>query len=234
LDHFRVRATYGFSKDVQVNAAQKGYYEDPTALEATLGKSDVMYKAEQTLLGSSASIGIAGIVDNSGTYAGLNASTVTQWAGEENAVSGALTIAAMNTLYIEMISASGGSSVPRGASPTNWLMPPNQVNNYSGLGDGRATTGSVWRVTSNGGADFGVLRPSGMAHNGLPIVSVENITSTEVYLVDVTDIELIVAKDWEVELIPTNPENAQYQVSFWLAHKFTRRNHHGKMTAVTA
>lgn len=236
LAHFRVRAVYGFSKDVQVNAASGGFYpgQDPTDLESTLAKSDVMYLAETSLLGSTASIGIAGIVDNAGIYAGNDAATVTQWASEENAVGGAQTIAQLNTLYTEMISASGGSSVPRGANPTDWLMPPNQINNYTGLGDGRATTGSVVRVTDPNGADWGFMRPNGMSHNSVPISNIRNITSTEIYLVDRNDISLLVHKDWEVEEIIGNPENKQFQVSFWLMHKFEHRNWHGKMTGVTA
>lgn len=236
LSHVRVRAVYGFTKDVQVNAAKGGFYanQDPTSVERVLGESDVMYLLEQTLLGSNATAGIAAAVDNSGAYATLNASTTTQWASEENGSIGALTIAAMQTLYTEMISASGGSSVPRGAKPTHWLMPPNQMNNLIALGDGRATTGSVVRQVNAQGMDLGYFKPDMLAFNGLPVVKIPNITTTETYLVDVKDITLIVHKDIEVEEIVGNPETRQFQVSFWVAHKFAHRNWHGKMTGITA
>lgn len=236
LGHIRVRAVYGFTKDVQVNAAKGGFYanQDPTSLERVLGESDVMYLLEQTLLGSNATAGLAIAVDNSGTYANISASTVTQWAAEENATNAAQSIAANQTLYTEMISASGGSSVPRGAKPTHWLMPPNQMNNLTALGDGRATTGSIVRQVNAQGMDVGYFKPDMLSFNGLPVVKVPNITSTEVYLIDVKDINLIVHKDIEVEEIVGNPETRQFQVSFWVAHKFAHRNWHGKQTGVTA
>lgn len=234
LSPFYVRGVCAWSGHVRDNAAKRGYYEDLPSIEQALLQSDVLKKAEDTLLNAVQDQGIAAIIDSTGTYAGLAQGSVSQWASEENAVSGALTLSAMQDLFEEMISPTGGSSVPRGAAPTHWLMPVNQLGNYLALGGFAGVANSAFRY--NAGAspmDFGYTW-SGASFMGVPIVVVSGITTTEIYLVDITGMELIVHRDLEVKEILGNPELNQFQVSMGLALKVERRNHHGKMTGVTA
>ena len=52
--------------------------------------------------------------------------------------------------------------------------------------------------------------------------------------VDIYDMTLIVHRDLRTDMIASNPENLQWQVSWRAALKVERRNHHGKLTGVTA
>ena len=234
LSPFYVRGVCGWSGHARDNAMKRGYYEDVPSLEQALLQSDVLKKAEDTLLNSTQDQGIAAIIDSTGTYASLAQGSVSQWASEENAVGGALTLSAMQDLYEEMVSPTGGSSVPRGAKPSHWLVPTNQLGNYTALAGFAGSANAAPRFNiGNSPVDFGYSW-SGASFMGIPIVVVSGITTTEMYLVDIFDMELIVHRDLEVAEIAGNPELKQYQVSMGLALKVTRRNHHGKMTGVTA
>lgn len=233
LNPFYVRGVCGRTGHVRDNQARGGYYADPLAVEQMLLEADVMKKLEDTLVGSTQDQGLAAIIDATGTYANLAQGTYASWASEENAVSGALTLTALQTLYEEMTLGSV-SSVPRAATPTHWLMPVEQFNNYVNLAGPNAST-SLYRFGPGQTPDFtgygGAMLPT---CSGLPLVQVRTLTNTEVYLVDVTDIELLVHRDLRLDPIVGNPENEQWQLSFAVALKVARRNKHGKMTGVTA
>ena len=234
LSPFYVRGVFGFSGHVRDNIEKGAFYDDPAMVEEALLKTDVMKKAEDVLLNSTQDQGIAAIIDSTGTYAGLSQASVSQWASEENAVGGALTYSAMQDLYEEMISPSGGSSVPRGASPTHWLMPTNQLGNYLALAGfaGQANAAPRFSIGQSP-VDFG-FSWSGASFSGVPIVVVSGITSTEIYLIDAMGMELVIHRDLRMDEIVTNPELKQFQVSMGLSLAVNLRNHHGKMTGVTA
>lgn len=234
LAPFYVRGVFGFTGHVRDNIEKGAFYDDPAVAEEALLKSDVMKKFEDTLLNATQDQGIASIIDATGTYAGLSQGSVSQWASEENAVGGALTYSAMQDLYEEMISPAGGSSVPRGASPTHWLMPTNQLGNYLALAGFAGTANAAPRFNiGQSPNDFGYSW-SGASFSGIPIVVVSGITSTEIYLVDVMGMEIVIHRDLRMDEIVGNPELKQFQVSMGAALKVDLRNHHGKMTGVNA
>jgi hypothetical protein len=231
-----VRAVFGMTGPVADNAAKSGYYLGVPGVEEALASTDVMKRGEDLLLGSTTDVGIASIIDSTGTHAGIAQGTVASWASEENALGGALTLSALQDLYEEMVSPTGGSSVPRDAVPTHWLMPVNQIGNYIALGGFAGAANAAYRFRAGDPTDLSVAQ-RGFAQTsfmGVPIQKVGGITSTEIYLVDVTDIALIVHRDLSVAPITGNPENQQFQVSWRAAHRVARRNKHGKMTGVTA
>jgi hypothetical protein len=232
LHAWYVRGVCGETGHVRDNREKGGYYEDPFSIEKALLQADLFYKAEQELMGSTADRGLAAIVDSSGTYANISASTVTEWASEENGSVSTLTVDAMQTLYEELTSAAGGGSVPRGAMPTHVLAPTNQITNYVNTVGPVATT-SLWRVNSGQTFDAG-LTGAMPTFNGLPIVQCRAMTTTEMYMVDITDIELLIHRDLRVDPIPGNPELAADQLSAAFLTKVGKRNHHGKMTGITA
>lgn len=236
LSPFYVRGVFGWSGHARDNNAKRGYYESLPTIEAALTESDVLKKLEDTILNATQDQGIASIIDSTGTYAGLSQGSVSQWASEENNVGGVLTLASMQDLYEEMVSPAGGSSVPRGAVPTHWLMPVNQVGNYVSLGGSPGATNAAYRFRSGDVMDLSLAQKgwTGMSFMGLPIMTVSGITSTEIYLIDVTDMAFIVHRSVEVKPIVGNVEMDQFQVSIGGALRVNRRNHHGKLTGVTA
>jgi hypothetical protein len=231
LGAFYVRGVAGETGHTRDNREKQGYYEDPFDIEKMLLEADIFYKVEQELMGSTQDRGIASVIDSSGTYANLSAASYTAWASEENTAVGTLTADAMQTLYEELSLASNGG-VPRGAMPTHVLMPVQQYTNYGSIVGTGATTPTV-RFNGMSNIDVGAQR-LGHTFNGLPLVQCRAMTSTEIYMVDLTDIELLVHRDLRVEPILGNPEVTSYQVSAGFVFKVGKRNHHGKMTGVTA
>ena len=230
------RGVFGITGHARDNAAKGGFVVEVPTIEEALTKSDVLKKAEDLLLGSTTDVGIAAIIDSTGTYAGLSQASVSQWASEENGSVGALTLAALQSLLEEMVSPSGGSSVPRGAKPTHWLMPTNQYFNYLDLAGAPGAANAAFRWRAGDPADFSYANASltGSAYMGVPIAVISGITSTEIYLVDIMGMKLWIHRDLTIEQIASNPENLQYQVSTRMALEVTLRNHHGKMTGITA
>lgn len=235
------RAVFGMTGHVRDNLAKNGYYAESLSngvpsVEEALTCTDVAKQVEDLLMGSTTDVGLAAIIDATGSYAGINQSSVSSWASEENSVGGALTLSAMQDLYEEMVSPAGGSSVPRGAQPTHWLMPVNQIGNYVALGGFAGSANAAFRFRGGDKLDLSVAQQgfSETSYMGIPIARVSGLTSTEIYLVDVMDMTFLVHRDMTVDPIAGNPENLQWQVSMRGALKVERRNHHGKMTGVTA
>lgn len=238
---FYVRGVAGRTGHQRDNERRNGYYTNPTDVEQMLLNSDVMKKLEDTLCGSTQDQGFSTMIDSTGTYAGLSQSSTSIWASQEDGSIGVLSNSAMATLYTELTSASQ-SSVSRGANPSHWLMPSNQIQNYGATVGPLAASGSLVRIQQGAGMDFGLPGiPSGtggpetaFSCMGIPIMRVRGITTTEVYLVDMTDISLEVHRDLEVAPIVGNPEQEQWSVSMAVALKIHSRNKHGKLTGVTA
>lgn len=232
LDAFYARGRFSVSGHVRDNMAKAGFFDDPQNIEEMLMKSDVLKKVEDSLVGSTQDIGIAAIIDSTGTYAGLAQGTYSAWASEENGSISTLDVADMEDLYEELVSASGGSSVPRGATPTHVLAPPNQITNYIRTIGSSATTPLV-RLAPGGAFDAGFDRARA-TFQGLPVVQVSGITNTEMYMVDINDMTLLVHRDLRIDEVVGNPEESSFIVSTAVCLKVEHRNWHGKLTGITA
>lgn len=232
LGAFYIRGVAGETGHARDNRAKGGFYQDPFALESMLAQADLFKKLEDELVGSTQDRGIAAIIDATGTYASISQASVASWASEENGSIGTLGVDDLEDLYEELTSATV-SSVPRGAMPTHVLMPTNQITNYART-VGPAASTSLVRFQGGQAMDLGSTRPAMLAFNGMPIVPVRGMTTTEIYMIDVSGIELLVHRDLTVDPIVGNPEESKFQLSFAVAVKVEKRNHHGKLTGVTA
>lgn len=235
VDAFYVRGVAAVTGHVRDNAAKGGFYDDPMNAEQMLLESDLFKKIEDELCGSTQDRGIASVIDSTGTYAGLSQGTYAVWASEENGSISTLDIADMQDLYEELVSASVGG-VARGATPTDVLLPVNQLTNYVNTIGAGASSGGTFRVPMGSGpVDYGQSKlGGGQAFNGMPLNVVRGITSTELYMVDINDIDLLVHRDLTVDPIVGNPEETKYQVSAAMALRVKHRNWHGKLTGITA
>jgi hypothetical protein len=119
-----------------------------------------------------------------------------------------------------------------GNKPTTVLAPPNQVTNYIRTIGSSATTPLV-RITPGGAFDAGFDRARA-TFQGLPVVEIAGITSTEMYMVDVNDMTLLVHRDLKIDPVIGSPEEENYQISTAVCLKVEHRNWHGKMTGITA
>lgn len=231
LSHFRVRGVFGRTGDVRDNEEKGGYYQPVLPTEQELCESDVFKKLEDELVGSTQDRGYASIIDATGTYANLAQATYSIWASEENGSIGTLGLDDLEDLYEELRAGTTGG-IARNARPTDVLMPMNQITNY-GRTVGPSASTSLYRFAPGQAFDPGVIAP-GMFFNTMPIVLINGQTSTEIYMVDANDIELLIHRDLRVDPIVGNPEQESFQVSMSVLHKVKRRNKHGKLTGVTA
>jgi len=233
LDVFGVRAVWGITGHARDNALKGGYYESLPSAEEVYAQSDVAKKIEDSLCGSTQDVGIASIIDAGDTYAGLAPGSNAQWASEENAVGGALTLSAMDDLYEELTSALSGS-VNRGASPSAILSHPKQMRKYSALAGTPGAANNSVRVMPDGtqGLDLS-FRWGAASYQGVPILRIRTLANSEMYMVELGDFELIEHRPLTVERVNVNPELIEYSVTTTLCLKVRRRNKHGKMTGLT-
>lgn len=225
---FYVRATGGESGHMRDNRVKNGLYEDVRAIEIEKATADVWKKMEDELCGSTANRGIASIIDAGTTYAGLAPATYTSWVSLETALGGALTVTALQDMYETLVTS------PYGATPTHLLMPQNQVTNYINVAGIPGAANAAFRVSpglAGGAFDAGVVHPL-VTFNGLPVVSVSGLATTEVYMVDVSKMDLLIHRQPEVrELAKTNDDDL-FQVSLAGCLRVQRRKSFGKLTGV--
>jgi len=227
---FYVRAAGGESGHMRDNRIKGGLYEDARALEIAKATEDMWKVMEDQLLGSTTDVGIASIIDSTTTYAGIAPGTYTSWASSETAVGGVLTITALQDLYETLV----GS--PNGGQPTHLLMPQNQLTNYINVAGAPGAANSAFRIVpgAQGGAfDAGVVIPL-VTFNGLPVVPVRGMTSTEIYMVDVSKMDLLIHRQPEVREIARTNDDDRFMVSVAGCLRITRRKSFAKLTGVSA
>jgi hypothetical protein len=227
LPAFYVRAAGGETGHVRDNRVKNGLYQDIRALEIQKATEDCWKAFEDQLCGSTANRGLASIVDAADTYAGLNPATVTQWASLETAVGGALAVTTLQDMYETLV----GSTY--GASPTHILAPQNQVTNYVNVAGVPGAANSAYRAMLGGAFDAGVIHPL-VTFNGLPVVPVRGLTSTELYMGDISKLKLIMHRMPTVTDIAKTNDDETFMVSLAGALRLERRRSFGKLTGVTA
>lgn len=231
LSPFYLRAPVAVTGHVMDQVAAGGTFEDVAAAELANGVRDVYELMESSLLGSTQDRGIASIVDSSGTYAGLAAGTYAAWASAETAVGGAMTAAVMQDGHETLRAA------PYNTRASVILLPPNQLTNYTAvMGPAASSTPSRMMLPQQGQAyDIGVLRTP-PTFNGIPLVEINGMTSTEIYWIDLTDegVTFQTIRDLRVEKYAKTNDNEQWVVSIAGALKVKNRRRHLKLTGVNA
>ena len=227
---FYVRAAGGESGHMRDNRIKGGLYEDARALEIAKATEDMWKVMEDQLLGATTDVGISSIIDSATIYAGINPAVNTAWASVETPLGGVLTITALQDLYETLV----GS--PNGGQPTHLLMPQNQLTNYINVAGAPGVANSAFRIVpgAQGGAfDAGVVLPL-VTFNGLPVVPVRGMTTTELYMVDVSKMDLLIHRQPEVREIARTNDDDRFMVSVAGCLRITRRKSFAKLTGVTA
>lgn len=233
---FYVRAAGGESGHMRDNRIKGGTYEDVRALEIAKATSDAWKIIEDQLLGSTTDVGIASIIDSGTTYAGIAPGSYTSWVSSETALGGVLTVSALQDLYERMVGNDTGTGVFYGSSPTHLLMPQNQVTNYVNVAGAPGAANSAFRIqpgVQGGAFDAGVIHPL-ITFNGLPVVPVRGMVSTEIYMVDVSKLDLLIHRQPEVREIARTNDDDRFMISVAGCLRLSRRKSAGKLTGVTA
>jgi hypothetical protein len=227
---FYVRAAGGQSGHLRDNNRKGGLYEDVRSIEIAKALEDAWKVMEDQLLGSTTDVGISSIIDSGTTYAGVNPAVNTAWASVEQNQGGSLTVTALQDLYEALVNS------PNGGQPTHLLMPINQLVNYTNVAGVPGAANSAFRIVpgaQNGAFDAGVVMPL-VTFNGLPVVPVRGMTSTELYMVDVSKMDLLIHRQPEVREIARTNDDDLFMVSVAGCLRVTRRKSFAKLTGVTA
>lgn len=224
---FYVRAAGGESGHMRDNRIKGGTYEDVRALEIAKATEDMYKIMEDQLLGATTDVGISSIIDSSTIYAGINPAVNTAWASVETPLGGVLTITALQDLYETLV----GS--PNGGQPTHLLMPQNQLTNYINVAGAPGVANSAFRTNLGGPFDAGVVLPL-VTFNGLPVVPIRGMTTTELYMVDVSKMDLLIHRQPEVREIARTNDDDRFMVSIAGCLRVTRRKSFAKLTGITA
>ena len=129
-------------------------------------------------------------IDSTGTYAGIDRSTYPLWASSEEATSTALTLAQVND-QIRIL-----KSAPRGVDFNNLriLLPPELGQAFGDLRTADTNRPFNTSRASANDMDGGNLYVEGGGlppYNGIPVIEVQEMTATNVLIVDVTKIAIV-------------------------------------------
>jgi hypothetical protein len=189
---------------------------------------NMLYVMEQDLLGSTVNLGLPSIIDDTASYGGVNPGTYTVHASKVSTGVGNQSAATLADHY-EAI-----TSPPYNTVPTDILMPPNQITNYTGIAGlhgGTAVTRMMLPATQ--GYDVGVPIESA-SYQGHPIRRIRNATSTETLWVNLNDVTIGVQRDIEYLPLAQTADDTVGQVSFAGLVIVKNRRLHSKQTGVSA
>lgn len=189
---------------------------------------NMLYLMEQDLLGSTVNLGLPSIIDDTALYGGVNPATYTVHASKVSTGVGAQSAATMADHYEAMTSA------PYNALPSDILMSPNQITNYTaiaGLHGGTAVSRMMLPATQ--GYDVGVPIETA-TYQGVPIRRIRNATTTETLWVNLNDVTIGVQRDISYKPLAEMADDTVGQVSFAGLVIVENRRLHSKQTGVTA
>jgi len=179
-----------------------------------------------TMLGSSH---LGTIVDSSTTYAGVNRSTYSGWQSSESAVSAALSASALEDMVEDLLDADRGASY----EDLMILMPPNQVTNYLRLA-GWSGNAVVQPTTLTGGAFDASFHRFQASFQGIPIISVPDMTTTEIYCIDRRSWEWYIHRPLKIEEKPAQDDSYLWHLTCGLMLRCFEPHRQAKLTGVTA
>jgi|688.fasta_scaffold16387_8 hypothetical protein len=227
LSPFYLRAVASVTGHVLDQVARGGTFEDLLQAEIANATKDLYSLLESTLLGSTQDRGIASIVDSGDTYAGLAPGSYSTWAAYEQGIGGALSAAVMHDTYEAL------TTVPYNATPSVILCAANQITNYVSI-MGASSSYSRMNLPLSGPVDLGLLR-SAPTYNGIPLINIRRMTTTEMYWLDLSSgVQLVMHRDLKVENLAKVNDNQEVVASMACALKVANRRKHGKLTGITA
>jgi hypothetical protein len=208
--------------------ARGGIYQDPVAIGVDNALKMLRVLIDSTLAGSAANRGLASIIDAADVYGGIDPATVTNWASYEVNVGGAMTLAALNTMWRTLV------NTPRGANPTDVLVSLLQFQRYTDLG-GPTSSAAQYQPRRDAGLpyDMGMMKqPASL--NGVPWTPIRSLATSELYMIDPADgFELREQRSLEVEkLAKVNDDDTQV-MSQALVPVVKNRQKQAKLTGLT-
>lgn len=218
------KVTAQLSGHMRANLKAGGLYGDAWQEELDKAQQDLYKYAEDSFCGSSTNVGIQSIIDSTGAYAGINASTVSTWASTEQAVVSGAIYDAMNTVEAALLPYASSADLVLFAHPTAIRL----------FQKNAALSGSASVVSAPGGGpiDLGNF-PGSATFNGHPVIPVPSLPINEIYFIDMSDASIEVLQNIEPRALGATNNDDKVLMTMFAALKIKTRNKHGKVTGIS-
>lgn len=172
---------------------------------------------------------ISGALDSTTQYAGLNPAVLTQWAAYENTDGGILSEAHLEAVW----SAVTGGDRRAAKGDLVWGMAYSMLKRYRAIGRMTSSNAGVQKVVL---ADGGVLDLgySGEAYNNRPILDIPDMPTTEVWLLNTSQIHIKEVRSLQVAVKPYAADGELLQATWRGKLMFPNKNQAGKASGLTA
>lgn len=183
-------------------------------------------KINNNILGTAAT-GLLGWIDDTTSAGGVSRVTYDAWESACTAVSGSLTLEAMDDLVEEVT--SGDRNAPQGE--LEWWTAAGQVTNYRRLAGITGNAHTPEMVTPGGKLDLGY---TGYAHNGIPIKAIPDFSTTTWVLVHRPSVRIQEVRPLQVRIKDYAGDGDRMILSWRGALRVNKPHWCGKLTSVTA
>jgi len=172
---------------------------------------------------------LSGAMDSTTQYAALDPAVLTQWAAYENTTGGLLTEGIIEDVWGNV---TGGN---RRARPQDlvWAMESHQLRRYRAIGRMISANAGVQKVVlANGGVlDLGY---SGLEYNGRPILDIPDMPTTEVWLMNTSQVRIKEVRSLQVVVKPYAGDGELFYASWRGKLMYPNKQQSGKASALTA
>lgn len=220
----------GHARDYLKNDSPEAAFFPQIALEMQGLMKAMVDRASVDMIGTgtTAPVGIQGIVDDSGTVAGLLRSTYTWFAAQENAIAGsALAISDLDIIQRDVMDAEAAGN------PNMWLTSYTQIQKVQALGlrpVGTASTSPMSVVFQPGGKwDIG-SDPNTLTWAGKPIVPLRDLTNSVWLYIQQDQFRIVVMREWKIEPLGKTDDSEKFLATYALGIACLNPKFNGKVT----
>lgn len=218
------KATAELSGHQRANALRNGLYNDAWGEELRKAQEDLLKIAEDSFVGSSANVGLQSIIDSTGTYAGIDSSTVTAWKSSEIVATGTGSYESFCKAEAAISPYASMADVAVFGSPTALRLVAKDAE----------ASGSIVRNSPIGGGPVDLGRfPGSMRLSGHDCVPVFGLPDTELYLIDMSDASIEMLQELEIRPLAAVNNDDRVLMTMFAALKIKTRNKHAKVTNIT-
>ncbi len=202
----------GHARDFTKDGSNSAVFYDQAGQEIQRGMVDIVHQISLDMLstGTTAPVGLQGIVDSTGTLAGLSKSTYTWWASYETAGSSTtITVADLNS---GLASAADPPYAARiSAFWTSWKQKGKHANV---IGNAGAANSPIQIQVGNGTPSINMPSTTDISyHGGVPIKPKSNLTNSIWLGLTESDFFIGVSRDITVALLGKTDDSDKYLIT---------------------
>lgn len=223
----RVIQITGHARDQLRNGSLGAAFFDQVALEGTTAMKEVVDLATTDMLGSGTTspVGLQGLIDSTGTVAGIARSSNTWFAAYEVAIAGGtIALTDFDIVWANVHDAEY-------ASPgidlilTSWT----QIRKVKGLGLNFGTSNPFGLNSTTGNVDLG-LGYTGLSYAGAPFIPMRDLTNSVYLFLVRNEVKINVQRGMTVDPLAKTDDSDKFMMTWAGGISVLNPKHHGKLT----